>query len=100
MNILCYISRDRENPSTRKDLMFLTGLSDRKVRECIEELRRDGCIIINKQDGKGYYISNDIEDIKCQYHQNNSRALSILVQQKFLRRRLGLVGQIEMKAGV
>lgn len=88
MNITDIIPFGRENAITRKDLCRLVGTKDRAVRNAIEEARREGAIIINAQDGKGYYQTDDLEEIRQQYHRNNNRAMSILVQQKHLRRRL------------
>ena len=88
MDIIDYIPHGKDNAITRAELCSITNLQDRPVRELIETARRNGTIILNDQDGKGYYISDNLSDIKRQYHQNNSRAMSILVQQKFLRRKL------------
>lgn len=88
MNILHHIPEGKDNAVSRTRLVELTGLPDRIVRKLIEDARNKGEIIINDQDGKGYYRSNDIEDIRRQYRQNHARAMSILVQQKHLRRKL------------
>lgn len=85
MDILKYF---KDGYNTRKELSIRTGLSDRKVRDEIERARRKGTIILNNQDGKGYFISEDLEDLRNQYKQNNNRAMSILVQQKFIRRKI------------
>lgn len=82
-----FIPEGRENAVTRQQLCIATGLPDRTVRECIEQARRRGVIIINKQDGAGYYRTDDPAEIKRQYRQNDRRAKSILAQQKHLRRR-------------
>ena len=87
-----FIPHGKENAITRAELCSITNLQDRPIRELIETARRNGAIILNDQDGKGYYISDNLSDIKRQYHQNNSRAMSILVQQKFLRRKLKAAG--------
>lgn len=92
-----YIPTRRENAVTRVHLREVTGLPDRKVREEIEQARRKGAIIINAQDGAGYYQSEDIKDIAKQYRQNERRALSILAQQKHLRKRLKAAGVLDGK---
>ena len=92
-----YIPTGRENAVTRVHLREVTGLPDRKVREEIEQARRKGAIIINAQDGAGYYQSEDIKDIAKQYRQNERRALSILAQQKHLRKRLKAAGVLDGK---
>ena len=81
-SITDYIPIGKENAVTRAHLRAVTGLPDRKIREEIEQARRKGAIIINAQDGAGYYQSEDIRDIAKQYRQNERRALSILAQQK------------------
>lgn len=88
MDILDYIPIGKENAVTRAQLCAYTGLSDRTVRQLIEIARIEGAIIINQQDGKGYFISEDEEDIRRQIATNHNRAMSILRQQKLLRRKL------------
>lgn len=85
MNILDHF---KEGYNTRQELCIRTGLNDREVRQEIENARRDGIIILNMQDGKGYFLSDKIEIMQKQYKQNQSRAMSILVQQKYLRRKI------------
>lgn len=88
MDIMTYIGVGREAAITRRELVRLTSLPDRTVREQIEAARRNGELIVNAGDGAGYYISDDIGELTRQYRMNESRAMSILVQQKFLRRRI------------
>ena len=88
MIITDYIPHGKDNAIIRAELCSITNLHDRLIRELIETARRNGTIILNDQDGKGYYISDNLSDIKRQYLQNEHRAMSILVQQKFLRRKL------------
>lgn len=90
MDIMDFIS---ETPVTRKQLSKLTGLPDRQVRELIEQKRREGVIILNLQDGRGYFTSTDAGELEKQYRQNNSRAMSVLKQQKFLSRKLREAGR-------
>ena len=86
--ILRYLGIGSDKARTREQLCRLTGMSDRAVRSEIEKLRNDGVIIINRQDGKGYYISEDPVEMERQYKQNYARAMSILKQQKHLRRKM------------
>lgn len=90
MDILSYF---KPGYNTRNELVIRTGVTDRKVRDEIENARKNGSIILNMQDWKGYFISDNIENLKKQYKQNKSRAGSILVQQKFLRRKLEEAGE-------
>lgn len=92
MNICDFIPRGRENAIRRADLVSRVNLPDRTVRQMIEEARRRGELIMNAQDGAGYYISEDLGELKRQYRRNRSRAMSVLVQQKYLRRKIKELG--------
>jgi biotin operon repressor len=76
MNLLDYIPTGKDNAVTRPQLCKLTGMSDRKVREQISQLRRDH-VIINDQSGKGYYRSNDRAEIERYVRQETARLKSI-----------------------
>ena len=54
MDRVDYIPFGRENAVTRTQLRIMTGLNDRKIRDKISEARRD-TVILNMQDGKGYF---------------------------------------------
>lgn len=88
MHITNYIRTGKENAITREQLCSLTGLPDRAVRKLIELARMEGAIIVNQGDGKGYYISEDEQDIRRQICTNHSRAMAILRQQSILRHKL------------
>ena len=88
ISIIDYIPHGRDNAITNRELQERLQITDRQVREYVEQARREGVIIINLQDGRGYFQTDDIEYIERQYNQNRSRAMSILVQQKPLRRKL------------
>ena len=83
----------RTNAVTREHLSRELLLTDRKVRELIEQARRCGCIIINAQDGRGYYRTEDLDEIERQYKQDTARAMSILSRRKTLRRALIAAGR-------
>lgn len=55
MDILKYIPVGHENAVTRRDLCRRTRLSDRKVRQLIEDARKD-VVILNLGDSKGYFV--------------------------------------------
>lgn len=55
-NIENYIGFGKKNAVTRTQLRIQTGLSDREIRDCISKARGNGAVILNDQDGKGYYI--------------------------------------------
>lgn len=83
----------REHAIKRGSLCAKVGMSDRKVRKMIELARSLGFIIINEQDGAGYYQSDDLNEIERQYRQDTARAMSILARRKELRRRLKAAGR-------
>ena len=91
--VLACIPFGVESAVSRSYLSAKLGMPDRAVRKCIQNARTAGHIIINDQSGRGYYQSDDIDHIEKQYRLNKSRAMSILVQQKYLRRRLKEAGR-------
>jgi DNA-binding GntR family transcriptional regulator len=86
--MLQYLKKGRKNAVTRSELARLAGVSDRRMRKAIEDLRNEGYLICNLQDGKGYFIAESEQDLKSQFAINNARAMSILIQQKYIRREL------------
>lgn len=88
IDIVQFIPQGKENAVTRSYLATVLGLPDRRVRKLIQEARNNGEMILNAQDGAGYYISDDAEELKRQYRSNRNRAMSILLQQKYIRLRL------------
>ena len=88
MSIVDFIPVGKENAITREALAQRVNLPDRSVRKMIEAARKGGALIMNAQDGTGYYRSEDIGELKRQLQRNHSRAMSILVQQKHLRRKI------------
>ena len=75
--ILEEIPFGKDKAVTRRHLCIASGMSDRMVRKAIEVLRRS-YVILNDQDGEGYYRSYDLSDIERSYRQERARALSIL----------------------
>lgn len=93
MDIMTYIPKGKENAISRNDLVYLLNLPDRRVRRLIQDARDRGELILNAQDGKGYYTSDDEGELKRQYRTNNNRARAILRQQKYIRKRLREIEQ-------
>lgn len=88
MKVVDFIPVGKENAVKRADLCARLNIPDRTLRHMIEQARRQGAFIMNAQDGAGYYISEDLGELKRQYRRNHSRAMSVLVQQKYLRRKI------------
>lgn len=91
--VLAQIPFGKDKAISREDLAARTGLRDRQVREAIETLRRT-YVIINDQDGKGYYRSYELDDISRAYYQERARALAVLRRLRPLRRLLKGGGRI------
>ena len=75
----------RNNAIMRHVLASRLGMSDRGMRRAIQTARDEGLIILNAQDGRGYYQSAEIQDMVAQYHQDTARAMAILKRRKTLR---------------
>lgn len=88
IDIVQLIPVGKANAVTREELHRITGLGDRDIRKLIEAARDEGATIINDSDGKGYYLADDAAQIRRQIITNRNRAMSILRQQKGLKRRL------------
>lgn len=82
--VLDAIPYGKDRAVTREYLTAKTGLPDRQVRKAIEEIRRNH-IVLNDQDGKGYYRSYDLDDIERFYRQERARALAVLYRMKPMR---------------
>ena len=86
--ILSCLRHGRDLANSRQWLSTRTGLNDRYVRELIEELRMDGFLICNAQNGWGYYLADDMDEVLDQYKQDMARAMSILRRMKPFRQAL------------
>ena len=78
MRIENYIPEGRGNAISREALGNIVG-DDRVARKMIEDARCS-VVIINLQDGKGYYLptSNEREDVERWYRATLKRAKKIL----------------------
>lgn len=90
MNILEHIPKGKENAVSREYLASLYGggeTGDRKAREAIERARYK-TVILNLQDGSGYFQPNPDEGelVERQYRQTDHRANSINRQRRALRK--------------
>lgn len=91
--VLDAIPFHKEKAIRRDALAAKVGLTDRKVRRIIEGLRRTH-IILNDQDGAGYYRSYDLDDISRAYYQERARALAVLYRLRPMRELLRGGGRI------
>ena len=76
--VLSCIRHGADLANTRGWIAMRTGLTDRVVRQRIEELRNEGHLICNLQNGSGYFLADTDEEIEQQYKQDCARAMSIL----------------------
>ena len=76
--LLLYLGHGKENATSRKALCSLLGLSDGRMRRVIAAARNQGHFICSLADGRGYYLSDDIEEIYRQYKEDIGRAKAIL----------------------
>ena len=88
MDIMTFIAKGKENAISRQELCVLLALPDRTVRKLIQEARDRGEIILNAQDGAGYYTSDDVGELERQYNTNKNRAMAILRQQSHIRKQI------------
>lgn len=82
------IPEGKANAVKREELPKLFGVGDRTAREWISIAKRDGLLINNDQDGRGYYQPTTPEEVMRGYRQTQNRTMSQLVQQKYRRARL------------
>lgn len=75
-----------KNAISRQELSKLWSVSDRSARMVIAELRKmdfgDDFIIVSYSDGKGYYRTEDIQEIEAFAAEMRSRALQIFAPLK------------------
>lgn len=68
MDIMTFIAKGKENAISRQELCVMLNLPDRQVRKLIQDARDRGEIILNAQDGAGYYTSDDVGELERQYN--------------------------------
>lgn len=73
IDIAEYIPYGRKNAVSRAELQRRTGLPDRTVRVLIEEARRNKAHILSSSADKGYWQSNDLDEIKDFIRESDSR---------------------------
>ena len=83
----------RRNAISRLALAERLGMTDRQMRKAVEDARNEGLIILCECNGRGYYQSNDLNEIHCQYIQDTNRAMAILKRRKPMRTLLRQAGR-------
>ena len=96
MNLLEFIPFGSKNAIKRADLVMASGMSDREMRRCIEELRKE-TPIVNMQNGQGYFRPETEEELNHYIAQEKARATTILKNLRAAEKQLQIVrGQLTM----
>ena len=82
------IPTGRASAIERDSLAAVMDMTDRQMRRAVALARREGLVICNLQDGSGYYQPEDVADLRRQLESTHRRAMSLLAQEKHLRRRI------------
>lgn len=77
MSIIELIGVGAENAIERGRLRQITGMSDRRMRRAITAARLRGVPICNKQDGRGYFIAETVEEKWCLINLLESRIMDL-----------------------
>jgi hypothetical protein len=73
VELLNLIPYGKENAISRKDLSKLTGWDDRRVRDEIKRLMRNGERILSSSSAKGYWRSDDPDEIERFLKESDNR---------------------------
>ena len=83
MNIYDLIPSDRY--ITREELVRKTGLSDRKIRDEINTLRKNPrTVIVSSSHGKGYKRPSNVDELRNCLYESKSRVNDELEKQRVL----------------
>ena len=75
MNIIDFIPTGKENAVSKQKLMEVTGIKDeRLVRDAIKSQVENGVPILSSSGHKGYWYSEDIDEIEEFIRENDHRA--------------------------
>lgn len=79
MNILDFIPTGKENAISKQELMSRTGIKDEKlIRDAIKKEVKGGAHIFSSSGHKGYWLSDDIDELEEYVRENEHRAYAIL----------------------
>lgn len=92
VELMATLHPGKANAIGRRALAAEMDMRDRDVRKLIEKARNEGHLILNDQDGKGYYLPDSTDDLVRQYKQDTNRAMSILTRRKHIRNALKEAG--------
>lgn len=87
MELIDLIPAGHENAVSRKELVRISGLPDRKVRKLIEGYTREGSIVINLEDGYFRYCDDsDVPYLESYYRREMARGWSIINKCRAIRK--------------
>lgn len=86
MEILNLIPYGKENAISRADLVRMTGVPDRTIRNAIKSLIRQGNTILSSSSAKGYWRSDDISEIEQFIRESDHRRTTEAITVEPLRR--------------
>lgn len=88
MGLIDYIPYGRENAVSRFYLSKITGLPDRQLRIEIKKLIRQGNAILSSSSAKGYWRSEDIDEIEEFIRESDHRRTTESLTVDALRRKV------------
>lgn len=77
MDIIEYIPTGKKNAVSRAQLVILTGITDRAIREAIQAFNESGEGIIACECGKGYFVPETKEEAERYIRYSQSYLLSL-----------------------
>lgn len=83
--LVSLLGKGKKNAVKRSELLEQFGGGDRQMRKTIAYARLLGHRINNDQDGCGYYLPDELEELERQYKQMKNRAKTILAQMTAIR---------------
>ena len=82
INVLNAIPYGKENAISKSELIALTGLSERQIRQQIKELNaqltKEGTAILSSSQYKGYWKSKDIAEMKAYIRESKHRQQALM----------------------
>jgi len=82
------IPEGRENAYPLNFLCEMMGASERVIRQMIEDLTTNGCVVCNLQNGKGYFRPTTDDDFEAMIKLSASRAKSLLRKEYAIKKAL------------
>lgn len=86
MSLSEIIPTGRENAVTMEDLKSITGMSDRAVRNEIQEINETGEIIICREHKKGYFIPETPEEAERYIRYSQSYLVTLARKDRAMKR--------------